>query len=521
MPRSPQRSNRSPILKFWCVGTLFVRLARLNFLSALAFVSIMTAAAAAAQDGSGLRAMGSAYWRLAAQADVKAAHEFISANHPAMLVQVRDPAFRDAEAGAFKVARARADRVDSYDGYTAMLSAYAVALKDAHIWSRATFGINRPEWAGVIMAKRAGRWIVAEEEVFGDAPSLVGAELISCDGVGVERFAEEKLGGFRIDWSIGAQQIHAAPLLLIDDHNPFVMRPKACEFSVAGGKRTAVMKWRLIKREALTPRIGAAIGAGAAGFGVRKAGAGYWISLQSLIESAAPVVTDVEARAAELRKAPFVVVDLRGNTGGSSIYGTRIAEALFGPGFVNAKVPSDDGCDQVWRLSEGNLAQLTYYRDVLGPSRGKEFTDAMAQLLSRSIDARRRGKETSGPVECPAASSQAATATPASLMSGRLIVITDSLCFSSCLVVTHDLVALGALQVGQTTDANTRYSEVREVEMPSGLSKFSTLQAFTPGIPIRYGPFTPVISYPGDMSDTPALESWVLAQIARSDATRP
>ena len=497
-----------------------LRSARSSLLAVLAVAGMMTAAAAAAQGDPGLRAMGSAYWRRAAQADVQAAHDLIAANHPAMLVEVRDPGFRAAEAGAFKVARARAERVDSYDGYTAMLAAYAVALKDAHVWSRATFGINRPDWAGIIMARRAGRWVVADEEVLGDEPSLLGAELVSCDGVAVERFAEEKLGGFRADWSVGAQQLHAAPWLLIDDHNPFVMRPKSCEFAVGGRRRTAVLQWRLIKRDALTPRIGAAIGAGAAGFGVRRAGAGYWISVQSLIESAAPVVAEVETLAAELRKAPFVVVDLRGNTGGSSIYGTRIAKALMGAGYVDAKLPTDEGCDQVWRVSDGNLAQLTFYRDVLGRTRGKAFTDEMSATLAKADGAHKAGRALSGSADCPVAAPMRSGAAPASLMRGRLILITDSLCFSSCLVVTHDLVALGALHVGQTTDANTRYSEVREVEMPSGLSKFSTLQAFAPGEPIRYGPFTPALPYPGDMSDTPALEAWVLAHATRFDAAR-
>ena len=492
-----------------------LRSARSSLLTMLAVAGMMTGAAAAAQEDPGLGAMGSAYWRRAAQADVQAAHELIAANHPAMLAEVKDPAFRAAEAGAFKVARDRADRVDSYDGYTAMLAAYAVALKDAHIWSRATFGINRPDWAGIIMAKRAGRWVVADEEVLGDEPRLLGAELVSCDGVAVERFAEDKLGGFRADWSVGAQQIHAAPWLLIDDHNPFVMRPKSCEFAVGGGRRTTVLQWRLVKRDALTPRIGATIGAGAAGFGVRRTSAGYWISVQSLIESAAPVVADVEARSAELRTAPFVVVDLRGNTGGSSIYGRRIAKALMGAGFVDAKLPPDEGCDQVWRVSDGNLAQLRFYRDVLGLTRGKQFTDEVSATLVKASDARKGGRALSGPADCPAAAPSRGGPAPASLMQGRLVLITDSLCFSSCLVVTHDLVALGAIHMGQTTDANTRYSEVREVEMPSGLSKFSTLQAFAPGEPIRYGPFTPAVPYPADMSDTPALEAWVIARVAR------
>jgi hypothetical protein len=66
------------------------------------------------------------------------------------------------------------------------------------------------------------------------------------------------------------------------------------------------------------------------------------------------------------------------------------------------------------------------------------------------------------------------------------------------------------LHVGQTTDSNTHYSEVREELMPSGLSKFSTLQALSSADPLQYGPFIPSVSYDGDIADTAALERWIV-----------
>jgi hypothetical protein len=97
-----------------------------------------------------------------------------------------------------------------------------------------------------------------------------------------------------------------------------------------------------------------------------------------------------------------------------------------------------------------------------------------------------------------------------SKLKGRLILITDNLCFSSCLIVAKDFRDLGALHVGQTTDADTHYSEVREELLPSGLSKFSTLQAMAPAEPPQEGPFVPSVLYDGDIADTAALERWIV-----------
>ena len=75
--------------------------------------------------------------------------------------------------------------------------------------------------------------------------------------------------------------------------------------------------------------------------------------------------------------------------------------------------------------------------------------------------------------------------------------------------MVRDLRALGALHVGEATNAATRYMEVREIALPSGLSTFSTLQKVMIGEDADIGPFAPHHVFPGSMGDTPALEAWI------------
>jgi hypothetical protein len=97
-------------------------------------------------------------------------------------------------------------------------------------------------------------------------------------------------------------------------------------------------------------------------------------------------------------------------------------------------------------------------------------------------------------------------------MKGRLILLTDNVCFSACLSVTEAFRKLGAFHVGQTTDAATQYTAVREQYLP-GYSLFSTLQAIDPSSPYQAGPFEPQLAYDGDIADTAALETWVVETV--------
>jgi hypothetical protein len=460
-------------------------------------------------------------WGQTARDDVDAAYKLLRDNHPGGATELHDLAFQERLNNAHNAALGRARTVISYQGYAAVLAGFAARMGDKHIWSRPTFVLNLPRWAGLIVSKRGNSWLVSDT----DEPqaALRGAALISCDGEDIEDLARKNLGGFRVDWNVGAQQVQSAPWLFVDEGNPFVTRPAACLFEHDGQRQTVKLNWMRIKRDNLLPRLQTAIGAGAAGYGVRRVGGGYWIALQSLMSNhAADVVKAVEDQKTALRDAPFVVLDMRGNGGGSSSFGRQIAASLLGPAAVDARLGPEGGsaCEEAWRASESNINNLDFLLRS-GTVYTTPETKKIGETQLREMRAARgRGKAFSSEVYCPDALEKPVLAAQLpSLMKGRLLLLTDSLCFSSCLLVTDDFLTLGAFHVGQTTDAATHYLEVREEYLPSGYSMFSTLQAIDPGSPYQIGPFEPTLIYNGDIGDTHALEAWVIATAVPASQT--
>ena len=485
---------------------------------ALTMIAITLAPAAYGQESAAaidFKPAPTDFWRHSAEIDIEAAYQMLLADHPGATPEVGDNVFRATLERSHAVAAARAQQVESYEGYVATLAAFANAFGDKHVRSSPTLQLARPDWAGVILAKRGDRWVVADEQALSPADSLLGARLVSCDGRTPDDWGKQVLGGFRADWSVEAQQEQSAPWLLVNEGNPFVPRPVSCAFDKGGAVRDVRLDWRPISRGSLTLRFAKANNFGAAGYGVRQAGGGYWIALQGLEDARAVAVVDaVRAQAAAMRNAPFVILDLRGNGGGSSEFGRQIAEQLFGQAYVNAKLGAPDApCGSAWRVSPANLRELEHDRVVLA-DRGPEFLKILDNLLAQARDAAKAGKPFSGPVTCPTTAGRASALAPS--FKGRLFLVTDGLCFSSCLEVVDDFRHLGAVQLGRTTDANTHYAEVSDRPMPSGLSTFSTLMAIDVSEPPRIGPFEPQQVFDGDIADTTAVQAWAIAIASKS-----
>jgi hypothetical protein len=457
-------------------------------------------------------AQSASHWQALTAIDVEAAHRMQLEDHPGASAEVGDVQFQRRLASAYEVAKKRASEVTSYDGYLATLAGFSVSLGDKHISAKPLYQPETRDWAGILIARRGKDWLVADEQEAVSGAPLKAAKLLSCDGATADRLAEERLGGFRIAWPIEAQRVQRAFWLLLDDGNPFLKRPRHCDFLQDGATRSVVLNWRTIRRTELNPRLAALQTGGAAGLGVRQVGDGWWIGIQSLSERAAPVVEEVKARAGTLRQAPYLVLDLRGNSGGSSHYGREIAHALLGQAYVSARLGRYDpgNCPKVWRISERNMKQLEYYKNELGPRLGPEATQNFAKEHATAAAARAAGQAFSGPARCGGSAAPApARGAPKPNYRGKVFLLTDNVCFSSCLLVTDDFRKLGATHIGEATDANTNYMEVREDKLPSGLSTFSTLQAVAPSEPSQIGSFAPEIHYSGSIADTIALEKWI------------
>jgi hypothetical protein len=444
-------------------------------------------------------------WQEMTRADVEAAYRLLFEDHPGSVPAAGDAAFRQALQHAHATALERAPQVKSIDGYRATMRGFATMMGDKHIWSAMKVRSVTVDWPGFLVGRRGSDWVVGYADKEPGGGPATGDRLISCDGVAAERLAEQRLGGFRAIWSVDAQRTAAAPWLMVDDGNPFLRRPARCLFDAGGGRREILLDWRTIDPSDLTKVFDRVVPVGAPGFGLRQVGAGHWIALQSLTDKAVPVVEAVRAQAAEMRKASFVVLDLRGNGGGDSTYGDEIARLLTG----EAPPPAEDvpGCTVVWRATDRAIRQVRVYEERnirLGRQEAAQSLGKTREAMEAALAA---GRDFSGPTTCGDATGQAETKPVA--FPQRVILLTDHSCFSSCLLVTDLFRRKGALHVGEATDAATRYFEVREDEMPSGLSGFSTLQALSAGSLPQIGPFVPAIRYEGDISDTAALEQWV------------
>lgn len=452
-------------------------------------------------------------WQRLTSTDLAAAYALIRDNHPGAAPELRDQDFQRRLEDGHALAQSRIGRVQGFNGYRAVLLGFANTFGDKHIWSLPL--VRRPylPFPGIVTAMRGSEWVVAEDLESGAEQPLTGARLISCDGVEADELARQRLGGFRAVWSIEAQRIARAPWLLVDD-NPLLARPQVCIFDRQGTRIEHRLRWRNMDGAALGARLDAAAPTGAPGHALRQFDGGWWIGVQDFTTRAAAVAAEVESKAAEIRRARMVVLDLRGNGGGNSAYANQLASAIYGPAHVQRILDPGGArdCPAAWRATTDNLAALDRFLEQSGAA-GAGFVperDALQAALSR-------GEPFSSSVACGRSSREEPAPPRIAPPAGtpRVILLTDHACFSSCLIATGLFRRLGALHVGEATDAGTRYMEVREISLPSGLSTFSTLQKVMLSGSGDVGPFVPDRRYEGNISDTAALERWI-AQLAAS-----
>ena len=456
-------------------------------------------------------------WRELTIADVSAAHAIIARNHPAAVPGAGDSAFvrmlREARTGALT----RAQDVTSYEGWLATLRAFAVAFGDPHIALQPRLSLGSVRWPGFVVARLGDATVVASRDSTDSSLPTPGAILVSCDGIATDQYGRSRLGVFRATWDVASQRVRATPFLLVDDGNPFLPPSKQCVVRDQGAERTVELRWRTVNVSALQDLLRNASPIGNAGFEVRRARDGWWIGVQSLGGRVQSVLDSVGARVTEIRAAPWVVVDVRGNGGGNSEWANRLAIQLVGQERTNAarglaeRQFAGNLCGTSWRASADVEQTIEGYIRDMGPRLGEASINQWRRELDSVRVARQQGRELApAPRACAASAQQnAPNELPASLMKGKLVLLTDHACFSSCLMLAGLFRAIGALHVGEGTDFSTRYMEVRGFPLPSGLGSFATLQKAGFGMPMRLGPFEPEVPYPGRIDDTRAIEAWI------------
>jgi hypothetical protein len=459
-------------------------------------------------------------WGATLRMDAQALHDDIAANHPGP-VNAEDPDFGRLNDAQLRLAIERSATARSLSGYFYALRAYVAAFDDGHL-AIGLFGRTQSElnWPGFLT--RYGNddeqrvAVVAE-----NSPVPLGARLVSCDGRPAYRLAQENVGQFFGRWSLLSQRLALGSSLFVDHGNPYVSRPARCTFEVEGSSRDVALDWQPIdlvvyniRRQSLGAAPVRAIAARTLADGTR------WVSMSSFDGNPASfagmalpsLIVSLRGEQARLAAAPAIVLDLRGNGGGSSDWSRQIAEILWGRGARDRAPRATSRVD--WRVSAANLASLRTAREqqivggALSPAMRRWFDRVIEGLegaLARGEALWRQPEDSGGAGEALPGS---AAAPPA--LRGPVYVVTDAACASACIDAVEQWRALGAVHIGQATSADTFYMDIRNERLPSELGSYSVPRKVYRGRSRGSNePVVPAHAFTGNIADTPALERWI------------
>lgn len=459
-------------------------------------------------------------WGAALRADAQALHDDVAVNHPGP-VNRYDPGFARRNDAQLALALERAATARTYGDYFFALREYAASFNDGHV-SFGAYGDtpNDFRWPGFLTSyddAGAVHVVIADR----GAPVAIGDRLVGCDGRSADRVGADILGRMWGRWQLDSQRRQCGSFLFLDEGNRYIRYPVRCTFATGGRRRAESLVWRPISVGDAWERLSASNHAAPRTFGARVLPDGTrWYSMPSFDgdpgtaagKALPPLIAGIAADRAALAAAPAIVLDLRGNGGGSSEWSHQIAQILWGRDRL-ARLPAN-GTQIDWRASRANLAaiQESYAarKASLSPEADRWYRTVIAGLgealargdaLWRQVDDENLRTPPNSPLADRASSPR---------LHGRVYFVTDDACASACLDAVDLWRALGAIHIGRSTSVDTLYMEVRRVRLPSGLTGVSVPMKVYRDRPRGDNvPVVPVHRYAGDMRDTAALERWV------------
>jgi hypothetical protein len=289
-----------------------------------------------------------------AEADLAAAYELLLTTHPGAVPEIGDKAFARALAVGRQEASKLAAQARSFGGYRAAIQRFAAEFDDAHISTSSNFPLPQ-RWPGFIVADREEAWeVIARAD---EAAPPVGSRLVSCDGEAPRQLAERRLAPFTADWNVRTQRLRASTGLLLNSGNPLHPALTSCTFTGPGGETIEHrLAWRGLGQGEWGRQMEGSVRMAPEELYLRPFDRGYWVRLGTLSGKAIPLIQEAEAQRAAIRAAPYVVVDLRANGGGASVFAEKLARVIYGARAVHRAQIKGGANDMVWRASPGALA---------------------------------------------------------------------------------------------------------------------------------------------------------------------
>jgi hypothetical protein len=439
-------------------------------------------------------------WPGIARSDLGAIRDTLAANAAFTATDRDSDAMRAWLETGFAQAEKRISLVRNERDYSMILAAFVNGFRDPHIGlvPGGAKALERPlSWPGIATRWHGGRYEVAyvATQLSASAPPL-GAILNSCDGRSADALARTGPSAWLGDVSDPWNRFRSAPFLLWAWEDTDRMRPVECTFTVGHVRRRWRLRWMDPEPAAILSARSAGSFAPRAPFGLARWGPNaWWIGIPDMTstEEWGSLDRSISATLPQLRSAQLVVIDLRGNRGGSSAYGDRLIRKLWGEELATA-----------YQVSEGRVAYrlgplVRQWIAAHDPDRLEGF-DRAAKTGARSIT-----------VDPPAPA--AASRRLPNPVKGRVLVLTDHACASSCLIFLQQLLRLPNLeQAGTESASDTIFGELTQARLPSGRNSLlfpvkawiersrRSHQYFSPG---------PRLTWRGDLRDVSGLYGWL------------
>ncbi len=452
-------------------------------------------------------------WVDIALADIDAIYQLIKNNHPGP-VDEQNPAYRKSMESNYQKARDLAKGVENYDGYYFAVKYFADSFNDGHIDLRDTVAKKKYSWPNFAVVLVGEDFLVQHAEASsGENYPQVGDRILTCDGRNPHDMLQVDIKEFYGVDGLVAEDVMDSPHLFIDYGNPFIERPKECQFSRDGETFSATLNWKSISSEKMETIRKQLTGLNRPDYAVTKFSKNaYWImlpSFQTSNENTAKlkgIIKTIEEMAETLQKADAIVFDMRGNTGGNSSWGDQILRTLWGREIFDHAGRGWSFID--WRVSEGNIRANDYYADLYLGIEGEDsgrvrYFRGLATALQKERDAGKTFYRITNTSHTKAQTPEPPEA--------KLFLLTNYTRFSACLDFADTVRSIpGATHIGSPTRADAIYIDNWAAPLPSGLARLSySMKVYRGRIRGHNEPYIPHIAYEGRDWSTPALQSWV------------
>lgn len=448
-------------------------------------------------------------WQNLVRKDLEAIKTAIEEGHPGM-VDPENPGFKKFLDIYYKNSLAKVPIVNSMEGHEALLNYFTAMFNEGHLSIVPNYSKLMVSWPEFVVGYRNHSIIVVDVH---DEKNLKlpqkGAKLIECDDIPVEKAIQERVFPY---FGAYSDYLSAAPYLLVNEGNPFIKPIQKCTFEFDGKRTTLDLNWKSIKLSDLSKYLSKARAKQDTDFSIQEMpDEGVWVSIPTF-KTATPEkqkkLNDIISFLPKYRDKAFIVLDLRGNTGGSGLYVESLIKNLWGEKYIEWLQENRPDYTE-WRvspLSEKLLQDALQNLATIGGDSDAE--KEVKTTLKRLKEASRQGKKL---LRDKKVTSEIKTK-PDSIVKAKVFVLTDSYCGSACMRFLDLMIEQpDIIHIGQETSIDNNYTNGAIVPLPSGLDNVVIATKVMRNLPHKnYEAYSPKYAFKGDISDNPSVEKWVI-----------